>query len=93
MKRCLLSESYKNRYDVFCRIIINEPKADVSLRVLKVASQYKDHSLHFSVANRHDFIDELEEEFGLGTTEVSDMPFITIRTRLGHKYTMREEFT
>ncbi|GAA6065494.1 protein disulfide isomerase family A, member 8, partial [Tachysurus ichikawai] len=62
-------------------------------RVLKVASQYKDHSLHFSVANRHDFIDELEEEFGLGTTEVSDMPFITIRTRLGHKYTMREEFT
>ncbi|KAI5087374.1 protein disulfide-isomerase A3 precursor [Silurus meridionalis] len=62
-------------------------------RVLKVASQYKDHGLHFSVANRRDFLDELEEEYGLGTTEGSDMPFVTIRTRLGHKYTMREEFT
>lgn len=65
----------------------------VSLRVLKVASQYKDHGLHFSVANRQDFLDELEEEYGLGTTEGSDMPFVTVRTRLGHKYTMREEFT
>ncbi|XP_058260746.1 protein disulfide isomerase family A, member 8 [Hemibagrus wyckioides] len=62
-------------------------------RVLKVASQYKDHGLHFSVANRQDFMDELEEDYGLGTTEGSDMPFVTIRTRLGHKYTMHEEFT
>lgn len=65
----------------------------VSLRVLKVASQYKDHGLHYSVANRRDFMGDLEEEYGLGTTEGSDMPFVTIRTRLGHKYTMREEFT
>ncbi|TSK28277.1 Protein disulfide-isomerase A3 [Bagarius yarrelli] len=62
-------------------------------RVLKVVSQYKDHGLHYSVANRQDFKDELEEDYGLGTTEGSDMPFVTIRTRLGHKYTMREEFT
>lgn len=69
------------------------PESAVSLRVLKVASQYKDHGLHFSVANRQDFLDELEEECGLGTTEGSDVPFVTIRTRLGHKYVMREEFT
>lgn len=65
----------------------------VSHRVLKVASRYKDHGLHFSVANRQDFMEELEEDYGLGTSEGSDLPFVTIRTRLGHKYTMREEFT
>lgn len=58
-----------------------------------MAFQYKDHSLHFSVANRQDFMDELEEEYGLSATEGSDVPFVTVRTQLGHKYIMREEFT
>eukprot|EP00064_Thunnus_orientalis_P017887 superscaffoldBa00003929_g17973 len=40
-----------------------------------------------------DFLSELEDDFGLGTSDGGELPFITIRTRLGHKYTMREEFT
>ncbi|XP_030644331.1 protein disulfide isomerase family A, member 8 [Chanos chanos] len=62
-------------------------------RVMKVASQFSSRGLMFSVANRKDFLDELEEEFGLGASEGGDLPFVTIRTRGGHKYTMREEFT
>uniref|UniRef100_A0A8B9JT34 Protein disulfide-isomerase A3 n=1 Tax=Astyanax mexicanus TaxID=7994 RepID=A0A8B9JT34_ASTMX len=62
-------------------------------RVMKVASQYSSRGLLFSVANRKDFEDELEEDYGLGSTEGSEVPFVTIRTRLGHKYSMREEFT
>ncbi|KAL6457538.1 hypothetical protein MHYP_G00345010 [Metynnis hypsauchen] len=62
-------------------------------RVMKVASQYSSRGLLFSVANRKDFEDELEEDYGLGTSEGSEVPFVTIRTRAGHKYSMREEFT
>ncbi|XP_071401704.1 protein disulfide-isomerase A3-like, partial [Centroberyx affinis] len=62
-------------------------------RVMKVASQYASRGLTFSVANKKDFLSELEEEFGLGASEGAELPFVTIRTRLGHKYTMREEFT
>ncbi|XP_056154325.1 protein disulfide isomerase family A, member 8 [Lampris incognitus] len=62
-------------------------------RVMKVASQYGSRGLSFAVANKKDFLSELEEDFGLGTSDGGGLPFITIRTRLGHKYTMREEFT
>lgn len=60
---------------------------------MKVGSKYLSEGLTFAVANRKDFQDELEEDFGLGTSDGGDLPFVTIRTRLGHKYTMREEFT
>ncbi|XP_076157581.1 protein disulfide isomerase family A, member 8 [Alosa pseudoharengus] len=62
-------------------------------RVMKVGSGFVPEGLTFAVANRKDFQDELEEDFGLGTSDGGDLPFVTIRTRLGHKYTMREEFT
>uniref|UniRef100_A0A669DED6 Protein disulfide-isomerase n=1 Tax=Oreochromis niloticus TaxID=8128 RepID=A0A669DED6_ORENI len=62
-------------------------------RVMKVASKYVGRGLTFSVANKKDFLLELEEDFGMGTSDGGELPFITIRTRLGHKYTMREEFT
>ncbi|XP_068603609.1 protein disulfide isomerase family A, member 8 [Brachionichthys hirsutus] len=62
-------------------------------RVMKVASKYAGKGLTFSVANKKDFLSELEDEFGLGTEDGGELPFVTIRTRLGHKYAMREEFT
>ncbi|XP_013997083.1 protein disulfide-isomerase A3 isoform X2 [Salmo salar] len=62
-------------------------------RVMKVGSQFASQGLSFAVANRRDFVDELEEEFGLGASDGGDLPFVTIRTRQGFKYTMREEFT
>uniref|UniRef100_A0A8C1JN00 Protein disulfide-isomerase n=1 Tax=Cyprinus carpio TaxID=7962 RepID=A0A8C1JN00_CYPCA len=62
-------------------------------RVLKVASKFSSQGLLFSVANRNDFLEELEDEFGLGTSDSTELPFVTIRTRTGNKYTMREEFT
>ncbi|XP_062265582.1 protein disulfide isomerase family A, member 8 [Platichthys flesus] len=62
-------------------------------RVLKVASQYTGRGLTFSVANKKDFLVELEDDFGLGTSDGGELPFVTIRTKLGHKFTMREEFT
>uniref|UniRef100_A0AAQ4NPF0 Protein disulfide-isomerase A3 n=1 Tax=Gasterosteus aculeatus aculeatus TaxID=481459 RepID=A0AAQ4NPF0_GASAC len=62
-------------------------------RVMKMASTFSGRGLTFSVANRKDFLFELEEDFGLGTSDGGGLPFITIRTKLGHKYTMREEFT
>ncbi|KAM6973657.1 protein disulfide isomerase family A, member 8 [Aplochiton taeniatus] len=62
-------------------------------RVLKVGAQYASQGLTFAVANRRDFLDELEEEFGLGSSDGGDLPFVTIRTKHGHKFTMREEFT
>uniref|UniRef100_A0A3B4ZNW3 Protein disulfide isomerase family A, member 8 n=2 Tax=Stegastes partitus TaxID=144197 RepID=A0A3B4ZNW3_9TELE len=62
-------------------------------RVMKVVSKYAGRGLTFSVANKKDFLSELEEDFGLGTSDGGELPFVTIRTRLGHKYTMREEFT
>ncbi|XP_029282012.1 protein disulfide-isomerase A3-like [Cottoperca gobio] len=62
-------------------------------RVMKMMSKFSGHGLTFSVANKKDFLSELEEDFGLGTSDGGDLPFITIRTKLGHKYTMREEFT
>ncbi|KAL0165527.1 hypothetical protein M9458_037371, partial [Cirrhinus mrigala] len=49
--------------------------------------------LLFSVANRNDFLEELEDEYGLGASDTTEVPFVTIRTRTGNKYTMREEFT
>lgn len=60
---------------------------------MKVASKYTGRGLTFSVANKKDFLSELEDDFGLGTSDGGELPFITIRTKLGHKYTMREEFT
>uniref|UniRef100_A0A8C8C330 protein disulfide-isomerase n=1 Tax=Oncorhynchus tshawytscha TaxID=74940 RepID=A0A8C8C330_ONCTS len=62
-------------------------------RVMKVGSQFASQGLSFAVANRKDFVDELEEEFGLGASDGGDLPFVTIRTQQGFKYTMREEFT
>ncbi|XP_068423212.1 protein disulfide isomerase family A, member 8 [Clinocottus analis] len=62
-------------------------------RVMKIVSTFSGRSLTFSVANKKDFLSELEDEFGLGTSDGGELPFITIRTQLGHKYTMREEFT
>ncbi|KAK1876112.1 Protein disulfide-isomerase A3 [Dissostichus eleginoides] len=62
-------------------------------RVMKMASTFSGRGLFFSVANKKDFLSELEEDFGLGTSDGGELPFVTIRTKLGHKYTMREEFT
>ncbi|TKS89245.1 T-complex protein 1 subunit gamma [Collichthys lucidus] len=62
-------------------------------RVMKVGSNYAGRGLMFSVANKKDFLSELEDDFGLGTSDGEELPFVTIRTKLGHKYTMREEFT
>ncbi|XP_054461529.1 protein disulfide-isomerase A3-like isoform X2 [Anoplopoma fimbria] len=62
-------------------------------RVMKMASKCSGRGLTFSVANKKDFLSELEEDFGLGTSDGGELPFVTIRTKLGHKYTMREEFT
>ncbi|KAL6100298.1 uncharacterized protein ACO6RY_01937 [Pungitius sinensis] len=62
-------------------------------RVMKMASTFSGRGLTFSVANKKDFLFELEEDFGLGTSDGGGLPFVTIRTKLGHKYTMREEFT
>lgn len=60
-------------------------------RVMKVASRYAGRGLTFSVANRKDFLAELEDDFGL--SDGGELPVITIRTKMGHKFTMREEFT
>uniref|UniRef100_A0A3B1II08 protein disulfide-isomerase n=1 Tax=Astyanax mexicanus TaxID=7994 RepID=A0A3B1II08_ASTMX len=85
-KRDLLTAYYDLDY-------VHNPKGSNYWRnVMKVASQYSSRGLLFSVANRKDFEDELEEDYGLGSTEGSEVPFVTIRTRLGHKYSMREEF-
>lgn len=65
----------------------------VSFRILKVATQFQDRGLSFAVADRQEFQDDLEEEFGLGSSEGGDIPLVTIRTREGHKYSMQEEFT
>lgn len=65
----------------------------VNIRVMKVASKYAGQGLTFSVASKKDFLSELEEDFGLGMSDGGELPVITIRTRTGHKYTMREEFT
>uniref|UniRef100_A0A8B9L557 Protein disulfide-isomerase A3 n=1 Tax=Astyanax mexicanus TaxID=7994 RepID=A0A8B9L557_ASTMX len=61
-------------------------------RVMKVATQFQSRGLSFAVADQVDFLDELEEEFGLGLSG-GELPVITIRTRAGQKYTMQEEFT
>lgn len=62
-------------------------------RVMKVVSQFSGRGLTFSVANRKDFLWELQEDFGLGASAGGELPVVTIRTRMGHKFTMREEFT
>nr|NP_001003517.1 protein disulfide isomerase family A, member 8 precursor [Danio rerio]AAH77131.1 Zgc:100906 [Danio rerio] len=62
-------------------------------RVLKVATKFSSQGMLFSVANRNDFMEELEEEFGLSASDGNELPFVTIRTRTGDKYSMREEFT
>ncbi|XP_037119907.1 protein disulfide isomerase family A, member 8 isoform X1 [Syngnathus acus] len=62
-------------------------------RVMKVATKYAGRGLFFSVANQKDFQAELENEFGVGTSDGGEVPLVTIRTKAGHKYTMREEFT
>lgn len=63
------------------------------VRVMKVASKYMDRGLTFSVANKKEFLVELEDEYGLGMSDGGELPFVTIRTKLGQKYIMREEFT
>ncbi len=60
---------------------------------MKVATQFLERGLSFSVADRQEFKDELEEEFSLGSSEGGDIPLVTIRTREGNKYSMQEEFT
>ncbi|XP_063054627.1 protein disulfide-isomerase A3-like [Engraulis encrasicolus] len=60
-------------------------------RVMKVAVGFD--GLSFAVADRQDFQDELEEEFGIGAADGGELPIVTIRTREGHKYTMQEEFS
>uniref|UniRef100_A0A8D0CDR5 Protein disulfide isomerase family A, member 7 n=1 Tax=Scleropages formosus TaxID=113540 RepID=A0A8D0CDR5_SCLFO len=62
-------------------------------RVLKVAVQFQSRGLSFAVANRREFERELEEDFGLDQLDGGGFPLVTIRTREGHKYSMREEFT
>uniref|UniRef100_A0A8C6U5L7 protein disulfide-isomerase n=1 Tax=Neogobius melanostomus TaxID=47308 RepID=A0A8C6U5L7_9GOBI len=61
-------------------------------RVMLVASKFRGRGLSFSVANRREFETELQEEFGFGF-DGGELPVATIRTRLGQKYSMREEFT
>lgn len=58
-----------------------------------MVSQFTGRGLTFSVANRKDFLWELQEDFGLGTSAGGELPVVTIRTKMGHKFTMREEFT
>ncbi|KAL4646703.1 protein disulfide-isomerase A3-like [Arapaima gigas] len=62
-------------------------------RVMKVASQFQSRGLSFSVADRQEFQDELEEEFGISSSEADELPLVTIRTGEGRKYIMHEEFT
>ncbi|XP_053537642.1 protein disulfide isomerase family A, member 7 isoform X2 [Ictalurus punctatus] len=62
-------------------------------RVMKVATQFLSRGLSFAVADQEEFQEELAEEFGLQLSDGGEMPLITIRTRAGHKYIMREEFT
>ncbi|XP_051925897.1 protein disulfide-isomerase A3-like [Hippocampus zosterae] len=62
-------------------------------RVMKVVSKYAGRGLFFSVANQRDFRAELEDQFGVGASDGADVPLVTVRTKAGHKYTMREEFT
>ncbi|XP_076846743.1 protein disulfide isomerase family A, member 7 [Brachyhypopomus gauderio] len=62
-------------------------------RVMKVATLFQSAGLRFAVANREEFQDELEEEFGFGLSDGGELPIITIRSTAGHKYTMQEEFT
>ncbi|XP_066539001.1 protein disulfide isomerase family A, member 7 [Hoplias malabaricus] len=62
-------------------------------RVMKVATQFQSRGLSFAIANREEFQEELEEEFGLGLSDGGELPVITIRTGAGDKYYMQEEFT
>ncbi|KAI4893266.1 hypothetical protein NFI96_019665, partial [Prochilodus magdalenae] len=62
-------------------------------RVMKVATQFQSRGLSFAVADREEFKEELDEEFGLGLSDGGELPIITIRTSVGHKYKMQEEFT
>uniref|UniRef100_A0A8C9TJD1 Protein disulfide-isomerase n=1 Tax=Scleropages formosus TaxID=113540 RepID=A0A8C9TJD1_SCLFO len=62
-------------------------------RILKVATQFQSRGLSFSVADRQEFQDDLEEDFGISPSDGAELPLITIRTREGHKYIMQEEFT
>ncbi|KAI5106166.1 hypothetical protein C0J45_3863 [Silurus meridionalis] len=62
-------------------------------RVMKVATQFLSRGLSFAVADREEFHEELEEEFGLQLSDGGETPIITIKTRAGHKYIMQEEFT
>uniref|UniRef100_A0A8C7G8W8 Protein disulfide-isomerase n=1 Tax=Oncorhynchus kisutch TaxID=8019 RepID=A0A8C7G8W8_ONCKI len=62
-------------------------------RVMKVATQFQSQGLNYAVANRAEFQEELEEEFGLGPADGGELPLITIRNREGQKYSMQEEFT
>lgn len=58
-----------------------------------MATQFLSRGLSFAVADREEFQEKLEEEFGLQLSDGGDMPIISIRTRAGHKYIMQEEFT
>nr|XP_023657071.1 protein disulfide-isomerase A3-like isoform X1 [Paramormyrops kingsleyae] len=59
-------------------------------RVMKVASQFQSQGLHFAVADRQEFQDQLEEEFGVEPSELGELPLVTIKTREGNKYIMQE---
>lgn len=72
---------------------INKFNLDLLVRVIKVATQFLSRGLSFAVADREEFQEELEEEFGLQLSDGEALPLITIRTRAGHKYIMQEEFT
>lgn len=58
-----------------------------------MATRFLLHGLSFAVADREEFQDELEEEFGLHLSDGGEPPLVTIRTQAGHKYIMQEEFT
>ncbi|XP_062847630.1 protein disulfide isomerase family A, member 7 [Trichomycterus rosablanca] len=62
-------------------------------RVMKVATQFQSRGLSFAVADREEFQDELEEDFGLTPSDKGELPVVIIRTTAGHKYIMHEEFT
>ncbi|XP_020353046.1 protein disulfide-isomerase A3-like isoform X2 [Oncorhynchus kisutch] len=68
-------------------------KHGVESEVMKVTTQFQSQGLSYAVANRAEFQDELEEEFGPGPSDGGELPLINIRNREGHKYSMQEEFT
>ncbi|KAG7256655.1 hypothetical protein CRUP_032963 [Coryphaenoides rupestris] len=44
---------------------------------MKVVSRYSSRGLSFAVANKNEFLSELEEDFGLGMSEGAELPLGT----------------